>query len=72
MPKWEYKVKVMVRGDIIKSMLDVLGEKGWELISCEGEMQANYYQLIFKRPIEEPTKIDIGPGQTIYYLPHKE
>lgn len=51
MTKWEYRVMVLGRGDITKTMLDSLGGKGWDLISCEGSFQENYYQLIFKRPI---------------------
>lgn len=50
MVKWEYK-KVPISSSEINNLLDLFGERGWELISVNKE--GDWYYCIFKRPKED-------------------
>lgn len=75
MKKWQYRYEVFEEkgNGQFQEYLNQLGMEGWELVAVQSDYNRVfiYHSLVFKRPIEEPTKIEVGPGQTIYYLPTK-
>ena len=60
--QWEYRVFTVgtfwkgVRDDVLESMLNALGEEGWEVVTFRTIENSNQSQVIAKRPLDRTAR----------------